>query len=309
MKHSHSNSRVHLRRAFFLTLVILVVEVAGGLLSHSLALLSDAGHIFADVFAIGMAWYALQQTKRPYDQKRSFGYHRAEVIAAFVNGLILALVVFSIFYEAINRLFHPQTVRGGWVILAALFALCLNLYILSFLHSQNNSINLRALTTHVFSDIASSGGVLLAGIVLLFTHWVYADSLISICIALFIAWGSFKIITEALNVLMEASPSEVNLDEVSNLISKRNGVDSVHDLHIWSISPENVALSCHLVIAEQSLSESEHLMQEVERSLRTAYNISHTTIQIEFCHPCDSALDECEGVVGSSQVSVTISMS
>ena len=228
--HDHSNlTGGALRQAFLLTALILIVEAGAGYLSHSLALLSDAGHILTDVVALGFAWFAVVQARRPADQRRTYGYHRAGILTAMLNGAALVLIVIGISYEAARRFLHPEPVQGGIVISAALVAIAVNAYI---------AVRLRG------------GG-------------------------------------RNLNVLMEGVPAGIDLEQVAQAVRSTDGVDSVHDLHVWSISGQQVALSCHVVVAEELLAaESEHLVRRVEEAVCDRFGIGHTTIQVEACHPC-----------------------
>src|SRR6202158_678365 len=178
-----------LKKALLLTCVILVVEFAGGLFSHSLALLSDAGHVLTDVFALGLAWFAVEQAKRPADQRRSYGYHRVSMLAALVNAVTLIVIVIVIAFEAVRRLTHPEPVQGAVVIVSALAAIAVNFYVVFGLRG-GKSLNLRAALLHVTGDIGASVGVVVAGAVILLTGWLYIDPLLSLGIAVLIAYGA-----------------------------------------------------------------------------------------------------------------------
>ncbi|TMD53995.1 MAG: cation transporter [Chloroflexi bacterium] len=276
-----------LRQAFLLTAIILIVEAGAGYLSHSLALLSDAGHILTDVVALGFAWFAVVQARRPADQRRTYGYHRAGILTAMLNGAALVLIVIGISYEAARRFLHPEPVQGGIVISAALVAIAVNAYIAVRLRGGGRNLNVRAALLHVVGDIAASVGVIVAGLLIIFTGWLYADPLISVAISALIAWSAIRIVLDTLNVLMEGVPAGIDLEQVAQAVRSTDGVDSVHDLHVWSISGQQVALSCHVVVAEELLAaESEHLVRRVEEAVCDRFGIGHTTIQVEACHPC-----------------------
>jgi cobalt-zinc-cadmium efflux system protein len=283
----HDLTRSALRQAFLLTVLILAVEFAAGLAAHSLALLADAGHILIDVVALGLAWFALVQAGRPADDRRTYGYHRVEILAAVVNSGALIVIVAAVAYEAIRRLGHPQPVNGPLVMAAALVAILVNSYIASRLHADDGNLNIRAALLHVAGDLAASVGVFGAGAVILLTGWLYADPLVSIAITLLIAFGAFRIVLDTVNVLMEGVPRGIDLEQVRATIAATPGVSSVHDLHVWSLSGRQLALSCHVVVAEDLLAaESEHLVRRLEQSICGRFGVGHTTIQVEACHPC-----------------------
>jgi cobalt-zinc-cadmium efflux system protein len=289
-----------LRRALALTAVILVVELAGGLLSHSLALLSDAGHVLTDVFALGLAWFAIEQSKRPADRRRSYGYQRVSILAALVNAVTLIVIVLAIGFEAVRRLMAPEPVQGGIVIVSALIGIAVNSYVILGLRGVTNpgvpaeskipwggkSLNIRAAFLHVAGDIAASIGVVVAGAVILLTGWLYIDPLLSIGIAALIAYGAWGIVRETVNLLMEGTPTEVDLGQVTIEIAGTERVTSLHDLHVWALSSDETALSVHVVVGDCPLADAEHLVRDLEQRLCSRFDIGHTTIQVESCHPC-----------------------
>ncbi len=277
---------VTLKWALALTLVILAVELAGGLVSHSLALLSDAGHVLTDVFALGLAWFAVEQAKRPADQRRSYGYHRVSILAALVNAVTLVVIVIAIAIEAARRIASPEPVQGAVVIVSALFAIAVNAYIALGLRGDTKSLNLRAAMLHIVGDIAASVGVVVAGAVILLTRWLYIDPLLSLAIAVLIAFGAWRIVRETVNLLLEGTPGAINLGAVSSEITHTERVTSMHDLHVWALSSDDVALSCHVVVDDCPLGDAEHVVRDLERRLCARFDIGHTTIQVESCHPC-----------------------
>ena len=275
-----------LKVALALTCVVLVVELAGGLLSHSLALLSDAGHVLTDVFALGLAWFAVSQANRPADARRSYGYHRVGILAALVNSVTLILIVLAIAYEAIRRLANPEPVQGGIVIVAALVGIAINAYVAFGLRGEARSLNVRAALLHVIGDIGASVGVVVAGTVIVLTGWLYVDPLLSLGIAVLIAFSAWKIVRETVNLLMEGTPAEIDLASVTKEIASTELVTSMHDLHVWALSSDEVALSCHVVVGDCPLGDAEHVVRDLESRLCAKFAIGHTTIQVESCHPC-----------------------
>jgi cobalt-zinc-cadmium efflux system protein len=275
-----------LKWALALTCVILAVELVGGLVSHSLALLSDAGHVLTDVFALGLAWFAVAQAKRPADQRRTYGYHRVSILAALVNAVTLIVIVIAIAYEAVRRIASPVPVQGVVVIASALVAIAINSFIALRLHGDTKSLNLRAAMLHIVGDIAASVGVVVAGAVILLTGWLYIDPLLSLAIAVLIAFGAWRIVRETVNLLLEGTPGEINLGAVTSEITGTERVTSMHDLHVWALSSEEMALSVHVVVDDCPLGDAEHVVRDLERRLCARFDIGHTTIQVESCHPC-----------------------
>jgi cobalt-zinc-cadmium efflux system protein len=275
-----------LKKALALTCLILAVEFAGGLISHSLALLSDAGHVLTDVFALGLAWFAVEQAKRPADQRRSYGYHRVSILAALVNAVTLIVIVIAIAYEAVRRIASPEPVQGAIVIVSALVAIAINSYIAFGLRGDTKSLNLRAAMLHIVGDIAASIGVVVAGAVILLTGWLYIDPLLSLAIAVLIAFGAWRIVRETVNLLLEGTPSDINLGAVTSEIMDTGRVTGMHDLHVWALSSDEMALSCHVVVGDLPLADAEHIVRDLEKRLCARFDIGHTTIQIESCHPC-----------------------
>src|ERR1700716_1095325 len=275
-----------LKMALALTCAVLVVELVGGLISHSLALLSDAGHVLTDVFALGLAWFAVAQSNRPADARRSYGYHRVSILAALVNSVTLIVIVIAIAFEAARRLTHPEPVQGGIVIVAALIGIAINTFVVFGLRGHGRSLNMRAALMHVVGDIGASVGVVAAGLVIMLTGWLYIDPLLSLAIAVLIAFGAWRIVRETVNLLMEGTPAEIDLAAVTREIAGTELVTSMHDLHVWALSSDEVALSCHVVVGDCPLGDAEHVVRDLEGRLCEKFAIGHTTIQVESCHPC-----------------------
>jgi cobalt-zinc-cadmium efflux system protein len=275
-----------LKVALGLTCAVLAVELAGGLASHSLALLSDAGHVLTDVFALGLAWFAVTQAGRPADQRRSYGYHRVSILAALVNSIVLIGIVFAIAFEAVRRLANPEPVQGGIVIVTALIGIAINAYVVFGLRGHTHSLNMRAALIHVVGDIGASVGVVIAGLVIVLTGWLYIDALLSLAIAVLIAFGAWRIVRETVNLLLEGTPRDIDLAAVTSEITGTERITSMHDLHVWALSSEEMALSVHVVVDDCPLGEAEHVVRDLERRLCGRFSIGHTTIQVENCHPC-----------------------
>ena len=248
--------------------------------------LSDAGHVLTDVFALGLAWFAIEQAKRPADRRRSYGYQRVSILAALVNSVTLIVIVIAIAIEAVRRLANPEPVQGAVLIVAALVAIAINAYVVLGLRGHGENLNLRAAMLHVTGDIASSAGVVVAGAIIVLSGWLYIDAILSLAIAALIAYGAWQIVRETVNLLLEGTPSEVNVGDVNGEIANTERVIGVHDLHVWALSSEETALSVHVVLEECPLGEAEHVVRDLETRLCSRFDIGHTTIQVESCHPC-----------------------
>jgi cobalt-zinc-cadmium efflux system protein len=269
--------------ALALTLGYAIVELVAGTVFKSLALVSDAGHMFSDALALGLAWFAAWLAARPAGSRHSYGLARAEVLAAFVNGVALLLVVVFIAVESIQRLMQPQDVDGLGVMVVAFVGLVLNLAVVLILSRGERSLNLRAAMLHVTSDVVGSVAALAAGAVIYFTGWKPIDPILSIVIALLILASTIGLLREALHVLMEGVPRSVELEEVGKAIARISGVRSVHDLHIWNISSGRVALSAHLDVDD--LSAWPTMLDQARHVLEERFGIDHVTLQPEVRGP------------------------
>ncbi|MGH2518137.1 MAG: cation diffusion facilitator family transporter [Ktedonobacterales bacterium] len=280
--HTHNLTREKLRLGFFLTLLILAVEVAGGLLAHSLALFSDAGHVLTDAGALGLAWFAAAQAERPANARRTFGYHRVGILTALANGITLIVIAIVIAFEAYRRFASPQAVQPAIMIVSALVAIGVNLYIGLGLRGEGaGNLNARAASLHVFGDVGASLGVVAGAIAIVVTGASWVDPLVSVAIALVVAGGALRLIFEATDVLLEATPREVSLASLVRDMLHVPGVRDVHDLHVWTISSGMRALSCHAVIDNLPPSDSAPILDGISAMLRDSYRIAHTTIQFE----------------------------
>lgn len=284
--HVHQMAGAKLRTAFLLTAVILLVEVVGGVFSHSLALLSDAGHVLTDIIALGLAWFAHAQAARPADERRTFGYHRIGILAALANAITLILIVGAIAFEAVQRLQHPAAVTPWVMFAAAAVGVVVNVYIgLGLRAAGSDNLNVRAALLHVFGDVGASAAVIVGGAIILVTGWYPVDPLISLAIALLIAWGAWRVLRETLGILMESVPRDVNVAQLVRDMIQVPGVRDVHDLHVWSIAGGMHALSAHVQVVDRPLSACDTLIGRLNSLLRDRYRIAHTTIQLE-CAGC-----------------------
>lgn len=280
--HAHVLARDALRLGFLLTLLILGVEAVGGFAAHSLALLSDAGHMLTDVGALGLAWFAAVQAERPANERRTFGYHRVGILTALVNGLTLVAISGGIVYEALQRFSRPEPVSPTIMIATASFAIAVNLYIgIGLSREGHGNLNMRAAALHVFGDVAASAGVILAALVIVLTGAAWVDPLVSLLIAALIVAGSIRLIGEASSILLESAPRGLSLPALVRDMLRVPGVHDVHDLHVWTITSGVLALSCHAVIDDVPPSDSAPILDRITAMLRAAYGIGHATIQFE----------------------------
>ncbi len=279
--HTHGMAKQTLRIAFFLTIIILVAGLAGGVIANSLALLSDAGHVVTDLFALGLAWFAAVQSERPANACKTFGYHRVGILAALANAVMLILIAIATSWEAIQRIQHPEPVQPVAMFLAATIGIVVNLFIGFGLQREGHSLNVRAAVLHVFGDVAASAGVLVAGVIILLTGWTLVDPLLSIGIALLIAVGAWRILRHTTDILMEAVPRDISLSALVHDMKQVEGVQDVHDLHVWCIASGMYALSCHTLIDDLPPSGSSPILQSLTTMLDDKYHIGHATIQFE----------------------------
>jgi cobalt-zinc-cadmium efflux system protein len=279
--HSHTLTRESLRLGFALTALILIVEVIGGVLSHSLALLSDAGHVLTDAIALGLAWFAAAQAERPANERRTFGYHRVGILVALFNGVTLVVIALVITGEAWQRLRTPQEVHPDIMVGAALVAIAVNLFIARRLHGGEATLNTRAALLHAIGDIGASAAVVVGAVVIVLTGATWVDPIVSVAIAALIAFGSVRLILETVNILLESTPADISTEAVAQDIRQTPGVRAVHDLHVWTITSGIRALSCHAVIDDIPPSASAAILDRVTDMLQRRHRIGHATIQFE----------------------------
>jgi cobalt-zinc-cadmium efflux system protein len=272
------------RRALVLVLLLLtgytVVEVIGGLLTGSLALLADAGHMLSDVMSIGLALFAIWLAQRPPTFARSFGYQRAEILVALLNGATLVAIAIWIFVEAYQRFSDPPDVLGGWMLAVAAVGLLVNVLAAVILwRRQSDSLNMRAALRHVFADMLGSVGVIAAALIILATGWVYADPLIGVLIGALVLGSSWTILRESVDILLESTPAGIDAREVARRMLAVEGVRDVHDLHIWTITSGFPALSAHVLVSRgEDCHDRRH---QLELLLADEFGIAHSTLQVE----------------------------
>jgi len=266
--------------AFWLHVIFFVVEGVGGIWTGSLALLSDAGHMLSDVGALAIAWLASRLAHRGASTRRTYGYGRAEILGALTNGLTLWLVVGAIFLESFKRLKSPPAVLSGMMLIVALAGLAVNIACTTMLyHHRSHDLNLRGAFLHLLADSFSSIGVVVAGLVMWRYHWYLADPLASILIGVLILIGSWGLIRDSINILLEGTPSHLDIEQVRSQLETIEGVEKCHDLHIWMIGSGEAILTAHLTASRDA--DRTKLLREATHLLSSLYKIGHVTIQVE----------------------------
>ena len=276
-----------------ITLIFVFVEIAAGLFSNSLALLTDAAHNFTDVLALALAWWALRLTTQPASNQRTYGYHRAGILAALVNSTTLVIIALGIFYEAYQRFIDPPEVQADILIGVGLVAVIINVVTaLLVRRGAESDLNIRAAFLHLMGDVVSTIGAVIAGVVIRFTNWNWLDPLVSVLIGILILWSALSILREAIDILMESTPTDIDMDAMITDISSVEGVRGVHDLHVWSITRNMRTLSAHLVTDDLVISTGASIQRRVNEVLYHKYNVNHATLQLE-CDECMSSMQHC----------------
>jgi cobalt-zinc-cadmium efflux system protein len=278
--------------ALSITLLMMVAEVVGGLLSNSLALLSDAGHMLTDNLALLLSFFAMKFATMPATERRTFGFYRLEILAALLNGVVLVLLSLYIMYQAYLRMLHPQPVQGTLMLVVAAIGLVANIIGAVFLFKHSHaSLNIRGAYLHIVGDALSSVGVVIGGIIILYTDWYQIDPILSILIALVIIYGSWSLVRESVNILLESVPAHINIETVAAEMAKIRGVREAYHIHVWTITSGVYAMSVHVLIDDQPVSGSRDIIDEIKSLLSRKFNVLHSTIQLE--------CDRCEGQVCS----------
>jgi cobalt-zinc-cadmium efflux system protein len=280
---SHGGERTSkvLRISLVVTLAYIVLLVIAGIRAHSLALLSEAGHNLSDLVALLLSLVAVYLQARPPSATKTYGWHRAGVLAALVNAASLVVIAFFIFYEAVKRLRNPEPVHAGLMMGVAAIGVVMNGVIALMLYKSHRDVNIRSTLLHEIGDTVSTAAVILGGWAIMATGQYWIDPALSFGIGALILWSGFGIVRETLNILLEGTPQGIKLERVTAAICAVDGVNDVHDLHVWSIGSETAALSCHISIADIPPSVSERILREVKERLHEEFHIDHTTIQFE----------------------------
>lgn len=277
---NEKTSRI-LRVSLGVTAAYIVLLVVAGMRAHSLALLSEAGHNLTDFVALLLSLLAVYLQSRPPSATHTYGYHRAGVLAALVNSASLVVISFAIFYEAVRRIQHPQPVQAHLMMWVAAAGVIMNGCIAFMLYRSDRDVNVRSALVHEIGDTLSTAAVIAGGWAILVTGQYWIDPALSFGIGALILWSSFGIMRETLNILLEGTPRGMKLDRVAAAICEIDGVNDVHDLHVWNLGSETSALSCHISIADIPPSASERILRQVKDRLHHDFRIDHTTIQFE----------------------------
>jgi cobalt-zinc-cadmium efflux system protein len=285
--HDHGDGHAHaadlpvrsLRIALGLTAMLLVVEVIGGFLSNSIALLADAGHMLTDVAALGLALFVAWFSKQPETPKKTYGYLRWEILAAFLNGATLLLISAWILWEAVTRLRAPEPIEGGLMLAVATGGLIVNLIAARVLvKSSSHNMNARGAYLHVLGDLLASVGTLAAAILIRYTGWLTADPIASVLTTVLIMRGAWRLVRESVDILLESTPAHIPLPAVRGQLEAIPGIESVHDLHVWAVTPAIVAMSAHCIVREPA--QHQHVLEHIHDAMRL-FGIEHVTIQLE----------------------------
>jgi cobalt-zinc-cadmium efflux system protein len=287
-EHGHGHDHAHtpmrssvLAWAMVATLGLVVAEVCGGILGHSVALLNDAVHNLSDVPALGISWLAMRWAQRPADSERTYGYHRAGTLAAFTNAVFLVLLSLWLGYEAIQRLRAPVEVVESWMIWTSLAALLVNGGITLALVRGHADLNLRSILVHNFGDALSNIAIIAGAVIMRYTHAHWIDPLLGLAIGLLVLYSSSGILRESTHILLEGRPRETRIEEVARAILAVEFVQEVHDVHIWSLGGGHNAMSCHARIPDMHMDECEKVLAAIQKKVAEEFGIEHTTVQLE----------------------------
>jgi cobalt-zinc-cadmium efflux system protein len=292
MAHDHSHAHHHgegvsfkLAAATVATGIFVAVEIGIGITANSLALLGDALHNFTDALALSLAFFAVRLARKPATTAKTYGYHRAGVLAAFVNAATLVALTFYLLYEAWQRFRQPEPVRSGWMLGTAIAALILNSGITWLLQREGKSdINVRAAVVHMIGDAIASAGIIVAALLIRWTGSAIFDPAVSVLIGALILGSSWGILREAVNLLLEGTPTGIDIDAVARSLAAEDGVYGVHHIHVWAIGPSRPALSCHVMLGDVALRSTGDILRRIGAMLEHDYGIVHTTVQFEFAN-------------------------
>jgi cobalt-zinc-cadmium efflux system protein len=265
-----------------ITSLVMIAEIIGGLLANSLALLSDAGHMATDILALSLSIIAMRFAQKPPTPSKTFGFHRSEILAAFFNGIVLLFISFYIFYKAYQRFVHPEEIKGLFMIIVAGIGLLANgVGIIILRKSALRNLNVKSAFFHIVGDTISSGGVIVGGLVILSTGWYIIDSLLGVFIGMLILRGAYGLVKESVDIFLEATPKDIDVEKMLSDLHKIDGVKDIHHLHLWTITSGIYAMSAHVLIEDLLVSRSEQILRQIETLLTSKYNMEHTTIQFE----------------------------
>jgi cobalt-zinc-cadmium efflux system protein len=278
------NINENLKIAVLLTTLIFFLELAGGILSNSLALLSDSAHVLTDVIALLLTYGAIRISARPSNSNMTFGYHRFEIFAALINGLTIIGIAIIIFYEAYGRILYPPSVKGGQVFVIATIGLLINVWVALKLHGHQD-LNIKGAYLHVIGDALASIAVIAGAVVIVLTGKTIVDPILSIAIGTMLLYGAFSLVFGSVRILLEFAPRHVDADILTNVMIKIEGVKGIHDIHIWSICSSIHAMSAHVLVDRIHVQQTEILISNINKTLKDRFQILHTTLQFE-CAEC-----------------------
>lgn len=292
MSTNHADQKSNIKRvqiALALTATFMLVEVVGGILSGSLALLADAGHMLTDTMALALSAIAFRVSSRPADEKRSFGYQRFQILAAFVNGLSLFVVVGWILIEAVQRILNPSVVMGQMMLIVATAGLIINIIVFIVIHGgDQENLNMRGAALHVLGDLLGSVAAITAALVILYTGWMPIDPILSIGVALLIFRSAWHLVKRSGHILLEGAPEGLNVDEMqSKVVAGNPEVKEIHHVHVWGLTPQHPMLTMHVAL-RQLQSDTTATVRSIKELLRKEYGINHSTIEVE----CDDCADD-----------------
>jgi cobalt-zinc-cadmium efflux system protein len=282
--HSHNVNKKALTISFALIFTFMIVEVIGGFLTNSLALLSDAGHMLSDAASLGLSLLAIKFGEKASDFKRTYGYRRFEILAAFINGITLIAISIYIFFEAYHRFFQPPDVASAGMLTIAIIGLAINVLVAWILMKGDTSenLNVRSAFLHVLGDMLGSVGAIIAALLIMFFNWGAADPLASVVVAVLVLVSGWRVTKDSVHVLMEGKPANIDIEKVKHSLHSLSDVKNVHDLHIWAITSDFPTLSCHLVVKTET--DRDMILKEASELLCDTFSIRHTTIQVEGEH-------------------------
>ncbi|MCW8837306.1 MAG: cation diffusion facilitator family transporter [Thiovulaceae bacterium] len=282
--HHHKVSGKNLFITIILNLIITIAQIVGGVISGSLALLSDAMHNFSDVLSLLIAFWAHKLSHKASNNIKTFGYYRAEIIAALFNSSILIIISVYLIFEAFHKLYNPQPIESNWVIALGLLGIIANsLGVFMIKEDAKSNMNFKAAYLHLLADVLTSVAVVTGGLLMYYFNIFWVDSLITIIIALYLIWASFYLVKDAVSVLMQSAPAELKLDEITEVITELQEIDNIHHIHLWQLDNEHIHLEAHLNFNENiSLKESSELISLLEKRLNELFGISHVTFQCEY---------------------------
>ena len=287
MAHSHHHSGGDisaLRKACLLITTFMLVELVVGLWANALVLVADAGHMFLDATALGLAWWAAHLSKRGFDQQLSYGYHRFQVLAAFVNGLTLVALIIWITVEAVQRLINPEAMNPWPTLIVATLGFVVNLIAFRLLHDTSGNTNIRSAALHVLGDLLGSVAAMVAAIVVMTLGWLYADPVLTLAIVVILSRGAYGVLKESAHILLEGVPAGVNLAQIKTTLTEEiDGVDGVHHVHAWGLTAEKPLLTLHALIPESA--QVQIVVRDIKQLLKERFDIEHSTIQVEL-GPC-----------------------